>query len=296
MTLEKYLKSRSERINQSLEQWLPAPKTLPSTLHQSMRYSIFAGGKRLRPILMLASYEIFSDQIEKVLHVGCALEMIHTYSLIHDDLPSMDNDDLRRGRPTNHKIYGESIAILAGDALLTEAFNVLADRQANKYISPELTLQVIALIARYAGSQGMVGGQVVDMESEGKNIDFPTLEYIHTHKTGGMILASVLVGAILGGADGEQLSAMKRFGAAAGLAFQVADDILNVTGSQNTLGKETGSDEKRGKATYPALLGLKEARSRASELCSLATDALIPLGPSARILQELARYMIVRNT
>lgn len=296
MTLESYLKSRSELINQSLEKWLPASETLPRTLHQSMRYSIFAGGKRLRPILMLAAYEIFSDQIEKVLHVGCALEMIHTYSLVHDDLPSMDNDDLRRGRPTNHKVYGESIAILAGDALLTEAFNVLADGDANKDIAPDLILKVIALIARYSGSQGMVGGQVVDMESEGKDIDFPTLEYIHTHKTGGMILASVLAGAILGGADEAQMSAIKRFGAAAGLAFQVADDILNVTGSQNELGKETGSDEKRGKATYPSLLGLEEARSRASELCSLATDALRPLGDSARLLQELARYMIIRNT
>jgi len=224
------------------------------------------------------------------------MELIHTYSLVHDDLPAMDDDDFRRGRPTSHKVHGEAIAILAGDALLTEAFRLLADAEANRSIPPAKVMQVIELVARHAGSQGMVGGQVVDMESEGKEIDFPTLEYIHTHKTGGLILASVQVGALLGGADERQSSAIRRFGAAAGLAFQIADDILDVTGSQAELGKTVGSDQARGKATYPALLGLEEARQRAGELCEIAISALDCLGPPAEILQGLARYMVNRTS
>jgi geranylgeranyl diphosphate synthase type II len=296
MKLEAYLRERTTLVDQALERWLPAEQMMPGTLHQAMRYSIFAGGKRLRPILMIAASEAVGGSAQQVLHAACALEMIHTYSLVHDDLPAMDDDDFRRGRPTNHKVYGEATAVLAGDALLTEAFRLLADAEVNRSVPAETSLKVIEVIARYAGSQGMVGGQIIDMESEGKEIDFPTLEYIHTHKTGGLILASVKVGALLGGGDEEQITALTRFGGAAGLAFQVADDILDVVGDQADIGKDVGSDQARGKATYPALLGLTEARQRASELCDIAVESLTPLGPAAEPLQELARYIVERNS
>ena len=296
MNIKDYLHNRSALVDRALERWMPGEEVLPRSLHQAMRYSVFAGGKRLRPILMIAACESLGGHAGQVLHAACAMEMIHTYSLIHDDLPAMDNDDFRRGRPTNHKVYGEATAILAGDALLTEAFRILADAEANRSVPPDTVVKVIELVARYAGSQGMVGGQVVDMESEGKEIDFPTLEYIHTHKTGGLILASVQVGALLGGANDSQVAAIKRFGGAAGLAFQIADDILDVVGDQQHLGKNVGSDQARGKATYPAQLGLDEARQRADELCELASSALAPLGKSAEILQELARYIVNRDS
>jgi geranylgeranyl diphosphate synthase type II len=295
MNIKDYLQNRSALVDRALERWMPGEDVLPRALHQAMRYSVFAGGKRLRPILMIAACESLGGHAGQVLHAACAMEMIHTYSLIHDDLPAMDDDDFRRGRPTNHKVYGEATAILAGDALLTEAFRILADAEANRSVPPATVIKVIELVARYAGSQGMVGGQVVDMESEGKEIDFPTLEYIHTHKTGGLILASVQVGALLGGADDSQVAAIKRFGGAAGLAFQIADDILDVVGDQQHLGKNVGSDQARGKATYPAQLGLEEARQRADELCEIAVSALAPLGKSAAILQELARYIVNRD-
>ncbi|MBE0577291.1 MAG: polyprenyl synthetase family protein [Desulfuromonadales bacterium] len=295
MDLKDYLHNRSALVDQALDRWLPGKSVLPFSLHQSMRYSVFAGGKRLRPILMIAASEAVGGTAQQVMHAACAVEMIHTYSLVHDDLPAMDDDDFRRGRPTNHKAFGEATAILAGDALLTEAFRLLADADANLLISPATALRVIELVARYSGSQGMVGGQIVDMESEGKEIDFPTLEYIHTHKTGGLILASVQVGALLGGGDEEQFAALSRFAGAAGLAFQIADDILDVVGDQSELGKDVGSDQARGKATYPALLGLTEARQRADELCNIAVEALKPLGAAAEPLQVLARYIIDRN-
>ena len=296
MELKDYLKDRSALVDKALDRWLPAEDFLPHSLHQAMRYSIFAGGKRLRPILMVAASEAVGGSAQQVMHAACAMEMIHTYSLVHDDLPAMDDDGFRRGRPTNHKVYGEATAILAGDALLTEAFRLLADAKANESVPPKTVLRVIELVARYAGSQGMVGGQVVDMESEGKEIDFPTLEYIHTHKTGGLILASVQVGALLGGGDEEQFAALTRFGGAAGLAFQIADDILDVVGDQAELGKDVGSDQARGKVTYPALLGLSEARQRASELCDIAVESLTPLGDAAKTLQVLARYIVDRNS
>lgn len=296
MDLKDYLHSRAVLVDEALDRWLPGEKVLPHSLHQAMRYSIFAGGKRLRPILMIAASEAVGGSAQQVMHAACAMEMIHTYSLIHDDLPAMDNDDFRRGRPTNHKVYGDAVAILAGDALLTEAFRLLADAKANQAVLPATVLRVIELVACYAGSLGMVGGQVVDMESEGKEIDFPTLEYIHTHKTGGLILASVQVGALLGGGDDKQFAALTRFGEAAGLAFQIADDILDVVGDQAELGKDVGSDQARGKATYPALLGLAESRQRATELCDIAVESLTPLGAAAEPLQVLARYIVDRTS
>ncbi len=296
MELVAYLKDRVAMVDGALERWLPAGTLLPQSLHQAMRYSVFAGGKRLRPVLMIAAAEAVGGNAKQVLHAACAMEMIHTYSLVHDDLPAMDDDDFRRGRPTNHKVYGEATAILAGDALLTEAFRLLADADANRDVPPATALQVLEIVARCAGSQGMVGGQVVDMESEGREVDFPTLEYIHTHKTGALILASAQVGALLGGGDDAQCAALTRFGGAAGLAFQIADDILDVVGDQSVLGKDIGSDQARGKATYPALLGLAESRQRAEELCERAIAALEPLGAPAERLGSLARYIIERKT
>lgn len=296
MDLKNYLNQRLERVDAALDRFLPAADALPSTLHEAMRYSVFAGGKRIRPILMLAACEAVEGDVSLVLPAACAIEMIHTYSLIHDDLPAMDDDDFRRGRPTSHKVYGEALAILAGDALLTEAFVLLADPETNAALDPGVSRRVLHILGRNAGSAGMVGGQVVDMQSEGKSIDFPTLEYIHTHKTGALILASLQCGALIGGADDAAYAALTRYGEAAGLAFQIADDILDIVGDQEQLGKDVGSDQARGKATYPAMFGLDEARHRAVELRDLGIAALEPLGAAAEPLREIARYIVDRST
>jgi geranylgeranyl diphosphate synthase type II len=295
MDLKSYLKERQQRVDAALDRYLPAEDTLPQQLHKAIRYSVFAGGKRIRPILMIAACEAVGGDVAQVIPAACAMEMIHTYSLIHDDLPAMDDDDFRRGRPTCHKVFGDAIAILAGDALQTEAFLLLAGMAAGQGEAAEIGRQVIHTIARCAGSMGMVGGQVVDMESEGREIDLPTLEYIHTRKTGALILASVQSGALLGGADREAFEALSRYAEAAGLAFQVADDILDIVGDQALLGKDVGSDVARGKATYPALLGLEQARQRARELRDLALAALSGFGEQADPLREIARYIVDRS-
>jgi len=296
MDLKRYLDLRVSQVDKALEAVLPGETTLPASLHKAMRYSIFAGGKRIRPVLMIAACEAVGGDPGRVMSAACAMEMIHTYSLIHDDLPAMDDDDFRRGRPTNHKVFGEATAILAGDALLTEAFILLSNPEANRAIDPETIRRVVHTIGRCAGSLGMVGGQVVDMESEGKKIDFPTLEYIHTHKTGALILASIQAGALIGGADEEAFSSLTHYGEAAGLAFQIADDILDVVGDQAQLGKDVGSDEARGKATYVALLGLEEARRRARELRDMALKSLDPLGEKAEPLRSIAAYIVDRSS
>ena len=296
MDLKSYFDHHIRRVDKALEVLLPGESTLPASLHKAMRYSVFAGGKRIRPILMIAACESVGGDPERVISAACAMEMIHTYSLIHDDLPAMDDDDFRRGRPTNHKVFGEATAILAGDALLTEAFILLSNPEANREIDPEIIRRVVHTIARCAGSLGMVGGQVVDMESEGKKIDFPTLEYIHTHKTGALILASIQAGALIGGADDAAFAALTRYGEAAGLAFQVADDILDVVGDQAQLGKDVGSDQARGKATYVAVLGLEEARRRALELRDMALTALDSLGEPAEPLRGIASYIVDRSS
>jgi geranylgeranyl diphosphate synthase type II len=295
MDLKLYLKERQQRIDAALDRYLPAEDTLPQQLHTAIRYSVFAGGKRIRPILMLAACETVGGDIEQVIPAACAMEMIHTYSLIHDDLPAMDDDDFRRGRPTCHKVFGEALAILAGDALQTEAFLLLSDMAAGQGEGAEARRRVINTIARCAGSRGMVGGQVVDMDSEGREIDLPTLEYIHTRKTGALILASVQAGALLGGSDQTAFEALSRYAEAAGLAFQVADDILDIVGDQAVLGKDVGSDVARGKATYPALLGLEQARGRARELRDMALTALSGFGEQADPLREIARYIVDRS-
>jgi geranylgeranyl diphosphate synthase type II len=295
MDLKEYLKERCQMVDQALDRFLPSGDELPASLHGSMRYSVFAGGKRVRPVLMLAACETVGGQLSWALPAACAMEMIHTYSLIHDDLPAMDDDDFRRGNPTNHKVYGEATAILAGDALLTEAFILLA--RAEEGAHPAARLRVIHEIAHASGSRGMVGGQVVDMESEGKGeIDLATLSYIHTHKTGALIRASVRAGAILGGASAESLAALTRYGDAIGLAFQIADDILDVEGTTEELGKDAGSDQARGKATYPALVGLEASKARALELVQMALDALAPFDERAEPLRAIASYIVKRKS
>ncbi len=293
MDLKQYIKQHVEIVDTALERYLPDDERMPQFLHKAMRYSVFAGGKRIRPVLVLAACEAVGGRAEDVLPAACALEMIHTYSLIHDDLPAMDDDDLRRGRPTNHKVFGEANAILAGDALLTEAFNVLASATG---CSVEVRLRVVQLIAQAAGCAGMVGGQVLDMESEGKQIDLPTLEYIHIHKTGALIRASLEAGALLGGADEATVKKLVRYGELAGLAFQIADDILDVIGDQAEIGKDVGSDAARGKATYVSLLGLPESKRRALELRDMALETLSDLGAAAEPLRQIVTYIVERTS
>lgn len=297
MDINRYLQEKKERVDSALERYLPKREELTSNLHRAMQHSLFAGGKRIRPILSIASFEAAGGKGERILPFACALEMIHTYSLIHDDLPAIDNDDYRRGKPTCHKVFGEAIAILAGDGLLTEAFRLMTHQPAKDHPSGDeaLVLDLINEVAQAAGVLGMVGGQVVDIESEGKAVDLPTVQYIHTHKTGAMILASVRVGAKLGGAKETLLKALTRYGESLGLAFQVADDILNVEGKAALMGKKTGSDLFKGKATYPSVLGVDESKIRSKELVEMAVDALKPRGPEADPLREIARFIIARE-
>jgi geranylgeranyl diphosphate synthase type II len=297
MDIHRYLQEKKEKVDSALERYLPKKEKFALNLHKAIQHSLFAGGKRIRPILSIASFEAVGGKGERILPFACALEMIHTYSLIHDDLPAIDNDDYRRGKPTCHKVFGEAIAILAGDGLLTEAFKLMTDQPAKDHPSSDggLVLDLINEVAQAAGVLGMVGGQVVDIESEGKAVDLPTVQYIHTRKTGAMILASVRVGAKLGGAQEEILKALTRYGENLGLAFQIVDDILNVEGEANLMGKKTGSDLSKRKATYPSVLGVEESKKRTKELVRLAVDALQPLGPEADPLREIARFVASRE-
>jgi geranylgeranyl diphosphate synthase type II len=260
-----------------------------------MRYSVMAGGKRLRPILVIAGAEAVGGAADTVLPTACALELIHTYSLIHDDLPAMDDDDYRRGRPTSHKVFGEAVAILAGDALLTLAFQLVA-RNAERVGDPRVICDVVADIAEAAGTGGMVGGQVVDIESEGKAVSAETLDYIHTHKTAALIRVSLRTGALLAGAKPDALAAISTAGERLGLAFQIVDDILDVEGSLEELGKTAGSDERKQKATDPAVHGLEVSRRRARALVEEAKDVLTTLGPPAAPLAALADYILERRS
>ncbi len=297
MDINRYLQEQKEKVDSALERYFPKKEDLTSNLHKAMQHSLFAGGKRIRPILSIASFEAAGGKGERILPFACALEMIHTYSLIHDDLPAIDNDDYRRGKPTCHKVFGEAIAILAGDGLLTEAFRLMTHPHAEEASSGDevLVLDLINEVAQAAGVLGMVGGQAVDIESEGKAVDLPTVQYIHTRKTGAMILASVRVGAKLGGAKGAALKALTRYGESLGLAFQIADDILNVEGKAALMGKKTGSDLSKGKATYPSVMGVEESKMRSKELVEIAVDALKQLGPEADPLREIARFVIARE-
>jgi geranylgeranyl diphosphate synthase type II len=296
MDIKKYLSEKREVVEAALEKYFPVSVEPQTTLRKAIRYSLFAGGKRIRPILCMAAFDAMGQKGEGVLPFGCALEMIHTYSLIHDDLPAIDNDDFRRGKPTCHKVFGEAIAILTGDALLTEAFQLMTKPfHIFPAIHGELLVEIVNEVAQAAGVSGMVAGQFVDIESEGKEIDLPTLEYLHTHKTGKMILASIKVGGRVWGATGILLQALIHYGERVGLAFQIADDILNVEGKPELLGKSIGSDISRKKATYPGLLGLAESKRRARELVETAVHALNPFGPEADPLREIAWFIIARE-
>jgi geranylgeranyl diphosphate synthase type II len=297
MDIHRYLQAKKEIVDSALEGYLPKKEELTSNLYKAIQHSLFAGGKRIRPILSIASFEAVGGKGERILPFACAIEMIHTYSLIHDDLPAIDNDDYRRGQPTCHKVFGEAIAILAGDGLLTEAFRLMTNQPAKDRSSSDggLVLDLINEVAQSAGVLGMVGGQVVDVESEGKAVDLPTVQYIHSHKTGAMILASVRVGAKLGGAKGEILKALTRYGESLGLAFQIADDILNVEGEAALMGKKTGSDLSKGKATYPSVLGVEESKKKGRELVEISVDALKQFGPEADPLREIARFVMARE-
>jgi len=293
--LPQYLSERRQLVDEALERFLPAEHAPPSSVHRAMRYSVLAGGKRLRPILVIAGAEAVGGGAELVLPTACALELIHTYSLIHDDLPAMDDDDYRRGRFTNHKVFGEAIAILAGDALLTLAFNLVAGNAAQGG-EARIICDVVAEIATAAGTGGMVGGQVVDIESEGKTITVETLEYIHSHKTAALIRASLRAGARLAGAKPDALRAITDTGDRLGLAFQIVDDILDVEGSLEELGKTAGSDERKRKATYPALYGLEASRARARALIQEAKLALRSLGPRGEPISALADFILERRS
>jgi geranylgeranyl diphosphate synthase type II len=292
-TVESWLSRRAEEVNAELARRVPAEDAPPASIHKAMRHSLLAGGKRLRPALVLACGEALGAKAAALMPAACAIEMIHTYSLIHDDLPAMDDDDLRRGRPTCHKVFGEAVAILAGDALLTRAFQVLAAEDA----APDAARR-LALIQEYsqaAGTvDGMIGGQVVDMESEGKKVDAPTLEYIHRAKTGAILVASAVAGAIVAGASAQQLERIRTYGQRIGLAFQIADDVLDVTSTAEQLGKTPGKDVAAGKATYPALYGIEASRQKAHELVAQAVEAVSGLGASAEILGSLARFVVAR--
>jgi len=290
--LETYLKGKKAIVDQALDDSLPIID--PEKIYEAMRYSLLAGGKRLRPILCLGACELFGGTQAMSLPTACALEMIHTMSLIHDDLPAMDNDDYRRGKLTNHKMYGEDIAILAGDGLLAYAFEFVVDKTEN--VTPERILQVIFRLGRAVGARGLVGGQVVDLDCEGKtDISVETLNFIHTHKTGALLETSVLSGAILAGASEEDLENLTLYAQNIGLAFQIIDDILDITATQEELGKTAGKDLTAQKATYPSIWGLEESKKQAQKLIDEAVNALTIYGEKAFPLQAIAQFIVNRK-
>lgn len=290
-----YLSSRRELVEAGLDRYFP-DGMFPKELGDSVRYSLLAGGKRVRPILTIAAAELFGTDPERVLPFACAIEAIHTYTLIHDDLPAMDDDDYRRGRLTNHKVFGEAMAILAGDALLTEAFNLMARESLAAGLPPKRALMAIQEIATRCGINGVIGGQAMDMLNEDREIDFPTLEYIHTHKTGALILASVRTGVLLSSSTKRDIDRLTEYGRCIGLAFQVMDDILDVEGSFEQLGKQTGMDAKQKKQTYPSVVGMKQAKDVLASLTDRAMDRIKPYGGRAAMLHEFARYLQTRKS
>ena len=293
MNLKAYLRSRQREIDHALDRYLPKANTKPATLHKAMRYSLFAGGKRLRPILCLAFAEACGGKIRDALPFACALECIHTYSLVHDDLPSMDDDDFRRGRPTCHKVFGDGIAVLAGDALLTIAFEIVSTAKPAPRYNMSILLREIAVAA---GSQKLIAGQVADLEAEGRPVKRDQLRYIHENKTAAILTSSLRLGAMSANADARKLRAITNFGRRLGLAFQVIDDILDVTQTSEILGKSAGKDVAAKKATYPAVIGLEKSRAEARRLTRQAHDALsvFPSG-EAEPLHCLANYLLERE-
>jgi geranylgeranyl diphosphate synthase type II len=291
-SLKAYLSERREVVDAALERFLPSASAPTPKLLEAMRYSVFSGGKRLRPILALTAYELTGGEGDAILAPACATELIHTYSLIHDDLPAMDDDDTRRGRPTCHKAFDEATAILAGDALLPLAFEIVA-REGR--LTPGRRLAVVAELAAANGLGGMVGGQVADIEGEGTAVTIEAVEFIHLNKTARPLRAAVLVGALAAGAPPDGILALGVFGEKMGLAFQIADDLLDVTGTEEEMGKAVGKDEGRGKLTYPAAVGVSGATARAKELTEEAVAALDVFGDRAWALREIARFVVERR-
>lgn len=293
MTIREYIAATAEQIDQSLDSMLPPENTAPATIHKAMRYSIFAGGKRIRPVLCIAAAEACGGNAATAMPAACAVEALHTYTLIHDDLPCMDNDDLRRGKPTNHKVFGEGIAVLAGDALLTETFAMLArlPENANYRVA-----DYIRELAEATGSRQLIGGQVFDLEGEGRQLTIEELRSIHNGKTSALLTAAIRLGAMSASASPEQLAALTAYGQNLGLAFQIIDDILDITSTPETLGKSIGKDEQAGKATYPALVGIDHARQEARDLTVAACKALdiFPEQQRTRLL-ALNDYLLNRN-
>ncbi|MEA5552069.1 farnesyl diphosphate synthase [Anabaena cylindrica UHCC 0172] len=291
--LASYLKERQKLCDNALDQAIPV--VYPEKIYEAMRYSLLAGGKRVRPILCLATSEMIGGTIEMAMPTACAVEMIHTMSLIHDDLPAMDNDDYRRGKLTNHKVYGEDIAILAGDGLLALAFEFVAT-QTPQNVPRERALQVIARLGKALGAAGLVGGQVVDLDSEGKSdISLETLNFIHNHKTAALLEACVVCGGVIAGASAEDVEKLTRYSQNIGLAFQIIDDILDITSTQEQLGKTAGKDLKAEKVTYPSLWGIDESRVKAQQLVESACAELVSYGDKAIPLQAIAHYIVSRN-
>jgi geranylgeranyl diphosphate synthase, type II len=293
--LKAYLQDRRNIVEEALQRYLPSQGNIPADIYNAVHYSVFAGGKRIRPILCLAAVDAVGGNLAPAMPVACALELIHTYSLIHDDLPAMDNDDFRRGKPTSHKVFGEAIAILAGDALLTEAF-VLLSRSEKERLPVQRRLSVIQEIAQAAGISGMVGGQALDVLSEKGLPNKDILGEIHRRKTGALIVAAIKAGAILFNASKDKVKALSQYGANIGMAFQIADDILNVEGNSELLGKETGSDAVRGKVTYPSLLGLDAAKEKLKQHIDASIENIANFDERARPLRIIARYIEERKT
>ncbi len=295
MNIAEYLERKRLDVDRFLDQVAPPAAIPPTALHDSLRYSLMAGGKRVRPILTIAAAEALGETPPGLMAAACSLELIHTYSLIHDDLPSMDNDDYRRGKPTNHKVYGEAMAILAGDALLTMAFDLISRPDLMKGCDPVRQVRIIQELAFGSGNMGMVGGQVFDIQAENKDIDLSTLQNIHKHKTGMLIRAAVRMGAIAAGSNDRQLDDMTGYAEDIGLAFQIADDVLNVTGTREELGKNPNTDAERGKKTYPTFYGVEGAKKLADDCVGRAINRLSSFGPSADPLREIARYITARK-
>ncbi|HKV54432.1 MAG TPA: farnesyl diphosphate synthase [Candidatus Binataceae bacterium] len=292
---ERYLRERAALIERELAARTAQADGPANRLFEAMRYSLMAGGKRLRPILALAACEAVGGPLERVLGYACAVEMIHTYSLVHDDLPCMDDDDLRRGRPTNHKVFGEAIATLAGDGLLTDAFGLIARSSSAAEVPADIVVETIAELSDAAGSAGMVGGQVIDLLAEDQPMTLSELEYLHSKKTGALFVASVCGGARLGGASEPELQALREYARSLGLAFQVVDDLLDVEESAEQIGKRTHKDEARGKATYPSLIGAARSRALAGELAERARKALAGFDHRAEALRMLASFTVERK-
>ena len=290
--LKPWLKAQQKLVDAELKRQLPRENVRPATIHKAMRYSIFAGGKRLRPILCLAAAEACGGEVEHALAPACAVEIMHTYSLVHDDLPCMDDDDLRRGRPTSHKVFGEGVAVLCGDALLTEAFTIIAQTPATKRYTAR---EYVSELAITGGSRKLIGGQILDLEGEGKSLTKKQLIQIHEAKTAALLTSSLKLGAMTANVTPKKLESIETFGYNLGLAFQVIDDILDVTQTTEQLGKTAGKDEAVDKSTYPAVIGLEKSKEEAARLTKKALDSLKPFGKNSARLEEIARYMLDRE-